>query len=62
MPCQEDERIHGESALRPFRDGTRILKMFVAERLRHGRRIDDEQPADERAQREPSLQLVGESA
>ncbi len=39
VPCQEDARIHGESNLRPFRDGWLILKMFVRERLQHGRRL-----------------------
>jgi glycosyltransferase involved in cell wall biosynthesis len=44
VPCQEDERMFGESRLRPFRDGTRILKMFLAERMRRGRRISIAQP------------------
>jgi hypothetical protein len=40
VPCQEDARIHGESNLRPFRDGWRILKMFVRERAQNGRRLE----------------------
>jgi len=43
VPCQEDARIHGESTLRPFRDGWRILKMFVRERVEHGRRLETAQ-------------------
>jgi glycosyltransferase involved in cell wall biosynthesis len=55
VPCHEDERIHGESTLRPFRDGTLILRMFIRERLRHGRRI-------ERRGAEATLQPAAETA
>ncbi len=61
VPCQEDERLFGESRLRPFRDGTRILKMFVSERLRHGRRISTER-ADVHGHAELTLAPVGELA
>lgn len=62
VPCQEDERIHGESQLRPFRDGTRILKMFVAEWLRHGRSIAAPEPARLSTRHELALQPVGDAA
>ncbi len=63
VPCQEDARIHGESNLRPFRDGWLILKMFVRERVQNGRRLDTEplvhigMPAQTR-----ELQPIGEAA
>ena len=33
VPCYEDRRIHGESNLRTFRDGWRILSLIVNERF-----------------------------
>jgi glycosyltransferase involved in cell wall biosynthesis len=33
VACYEEQRIHGESNLRTFRDGWRILKLLVNERL-----------------------------
>ena len=37
VPSYERPRIHGESNLRTFRDGWRVLRTIVAERLRHER-------------------------
>ena len=56
VPSYEEDRIHGESNLRPFRDGMRILRMIVRERLGFGRRA--ETPASSRIQ----VDVVGEPA
>lgn len=40
VPSVEHDRIHGQSNLRPFRDGLRIARLIVRER-RHGRRRHD---------------------
>lgn len=48
VPSYEEDRIHGESNLRPFRDGMRILRLIVRERLGLGRRaepVESVQPA-----------------
>jgi glycosyltransferase involved in cell wall biosynthesis len=37
VPSVERRRIHGESNLRTFADGSRVLRTIVAERRRHGR-------------------------
>jgi glycosyltransferase involved in cell wall biosynthesis len=59
VPCQEDERIHGESNLRPFRDGWLILRMFVRERIENGRRLETE-PRGQLAMQSHDLTLVGD--
>lgn len=38
VPSYEEDRLHGSSNLRPFRDGLRILRLIVRERLGRGRR------------------------
>ena len=40
VPSYEEDRVHGESNLRPFRDGMRILRLIVRERLGLGRRAE----------------------
>lgn len=61
VPCQEDERIHGESNLRPFRDGWLILRMFVRERVQNGRRLGPEPRAQiAMAASDRGLQPVGD--
>ncbi len=39
VPSYEEDRLHGSSNLRPFRDGLRILRVIIRERL-GGRRIE----------------------
>ena len=34
VPSYEEDRLHGSSNLRPFRDGLRILRLIFRERLR----------------------------
>ena len=56
VPSYEEDRVHGTSNLRPFRDGMRILRLIVRERLGFGRRAE--------AAGEPAFQMdvVAETA
>lgn len=61
VPSVELARIHGESNLRTFSDGTRVLRTIIAERGRKGRLNGVSAVpnlADRRAQREARLSLV----
>jgi glycosyltransferase involved in cell wall biosynthesis len=56
VPCYEDRRIHGQSNLRTFRDGWRILSLIVNERLVRTAAVE---PV---AQLDPATELVPASA
>ena len=59
VPSVEHERIHGESKLNAARDGLRVLRTIVRERL--GRRVDagdDWRPAFRELDPEPALALA----
>lgn len=49
VPSHEARRLHGESNLRAFRDGTRVLRTLLMERRRGGARSADPLP-DEKAE------------
>jgi hypothetical protein len=56
VPSVERRRIHGESNLRTFADGSRVLRTIAAERRRHRRRAGTERPVDNIARhRQPAL-------
>ncbi|HVP01393.1 MAG TPA: glycosyltransferase family 2 protein [Solirubrobacteraceae bacterium] len=53
VPSNEEDRLHGSSNLRPFRDGLRILRLIVRERLR--RRPKEEPPEPPAALQRPRV-------
>jgi hypothetical protein len=58
VPSVERRRIHGESNLRTFADGSRVLRTIVAERRRHSQRAETPQVADTITQRRHSAANV----
>lgn len=56
VPSVERRRIHGESNLRTFADGSRVLRTIIAERRRHSQRAVIQEPVDDIARhRHPAL-------
>lgn len=55
VPSVERRRIHGESNLRTFADGTRVLRTIVAERSRHGRQTWTSPQIDNISQRRRTI-------
>ena len=59
VPSHERLRIHGESNLRPFRDGARVLRTIVRERLRRSPHVPHNWPISLGVDQHPVAEAVG---